>query len=38
MNITAHSVENMKSALFSKLGIKSTSELILFAYRVGLVG
>ncbi len=38
MNITAHSVENMKSTLFSKLGIKSTSELILFAYRVGLVG
>lgn len=37
MNITPHSVENMKSALFAKIGIKSTNELILYAFRVGLV-
>lgn len=37
MNITPHSVENMKSTVFSKLGINSTSELILYAFRVGLV-
>lgn len=37
MNVTPHSVENMKSTLFSKIGVKSTSELILFAFRVGLV-
>ncbi len=37
MNITPHSVENMKSALFAKLGVKSTNELILYAFRVGLV-
>ena len=37
MNITPHSVENMKSSVFSKLGINSTSELILYAFRVGLV-
>ena len=37
MNITPHSVENMKSSVFSKLGISSTSELILYAFRVGLV-
>lgn len=37
MNITPHSVENMKSMVFSKLGIRSTSELILYAFRVGLV-
>ena len=36
--ITPHSVENMKSVVFSKLGVKSTNELILFAFRVGLVG
>ncbi len=38
MCITPHSVENMKSSVFSKVGVKSTSELILFAFRVGLVG
>lgn len=38
MSITPHSVENMKSVVFSKLGVKSTNELILFAFRVGLVG
>ena len=37
MCITSHSVENMKSSVFSKVGVKSTSELILFAFRVGLV-
>lgn len=37
MNIMPHSVENMKSSVFSKLGINSTSELILYAFRVGLV-
>ena len=37
MNVTPHSIENMKSTLFSKIGIKSTNELILFAFRVGLV-
>lgn len=37
MNITSHSVENMKSSVFSKLGVNSTSELILYAFRVGLV-
>ena len=37
MNIMPHSVENMKSALFAKIGIKSTNELILYAFRVGLV-
>jgi DNA-binding NarL/FixJ family response regulator len=37
MNITPHSVENMKSSVFNKVGVKSTSELILFAFRVGLV-
>ncbi len=37
MNITPHSVENMKSAVFGKLGVKSTNELILYAFRVGLV-
>ena len=37
MNITPHSVENMKSTVFSKLGVNSTSELILYAFRVGLV-
>ena len=37
MNVTPHSIENMKSALFSKIGVKSTNELILFAFRVGLV-
>lgn len=37
MNITPHSVENMKSLVFSKLGVNSTSELILYAFRVGLV-
>ena len=37
MNVTPHSIENMKSALFAKIGVKSTNELILFAFRVGLV-
>ena len=37
MSITPHSVENLKSVVFSKVGVKSTSELILFAFRVGLV-
>ena len=37
MNVTPHSIENMKSNLFSKLGVKSTNELILYAFRVGLV-
>ena len=37
MNVTPHSIENMKSNLFSKIGVKSTNELILFAFRVGLV-
>ena len=37
MYVTPHSIENMKSALFSKIGVKSTNELILFAFRVGLV-
>lgn len=37
MCITPHSVENLKSIVFSKVGVKSTSELILFAFRVGLV-
>ncbi len=38
MCVTPHSIENMKSSLFSKIGVKSTNELILFAFRVGLVG
>ena len=37
MSITPHSVENLKSIVFSKVGVKSTSELILYAFRVGLV-
>ena len=37
MCITPHSVENMKSNVFAKLGVKSSNELILFAFRVGLV-
>ena len=37
MCVTPHSIENMKSNLFSKIGVKSTNELILFAFRVGLV-
>ena len=37
MNITPHSVENLKSNVFAKLGIKSSNEMILFAFRVGLV-
>lgn len=37
MSITPHSVENLKSVVFSKVGVKSTSELILYAFRVGLV-
>lgn len=37
MCVTPHSIENMKSILFSKIGVKSTNELILFAFRVGLV-
>ena len=38
MNITVHSVENLKSNLFAKLGVKSTNELILYAFRMGFVG
>ena len=37
MCVTPHSIENMKSSIFSKVGVKSTNELILFAFRVGLV-
>lgn len=37
LNISAHTVENHKDSIFSKIGVKSTSELILFAFRVGLV-
>ena len=35
--ITQHSVENHKDSIFKKLHIQSTSELILFAFRVGLI-
>ncbi len=37
LNISVHTVENHKDKIFSKLGVKSTSELILYAFRVGLV-
>lgn len=37
MNVTPHSVENMKSTIFAKVGVKSTNELILYAFRVGLI-
>lgn len=37
LNISAHTVENHKDKIFSKLGVNSTSELILYAFRVGLV-
>ena len=37
LNISAHTVENHKDSIFSKIGVKSTSELILYAFRVGLV-
>ena len=37
MCVTPHSIENMKSSIFGKVGVKSTNELILFAFRVGLV-
>ena len=37
MCVTPHSIENMKSAVFAKVGVKSTNELILFAFRVGLI-
>ena len=37
MCVTPHSIENMKSSLFGKIGVKSTNELILYAFRVGLV-
>ena len=37
MSVTPHTIENMKSNLFSKIGVKSTNELIRFAFRVGLV-
>ena len=30
-------IKRVKSSLFSKIGVKSTNELILFAFRVGLV-
>ena len=35
--ITPHTVENHKDSIFNKLHVKSTSELILFAFRVGLI-
>ncbi|MBO4567536.1 MAG: response regulator transcription factor [Bacteroidales bacterium] len=35
--ITQHSVENHKDNIFKKLHIQSTSELILFAFKVGLI-
>ena len=35
--ITPHTVENHKDNIFTKIGVKSTSELILYAFRVGLV-
>lgn len=37
MNVTPHTVENLKSTVFTKIGVKSTNELILYAFRVGLV-
>ena len=37
MNVTPHSVENMKSTIFAKVGVKSTNELILYAFKVGLI-
>ena len=37
LGITQHTVENHKDSIFSKLGVKSTSELILYAFRVGLI-
>ena len=37
LSISVHTVENHKDKIFSKLGVKSTSELILYAFRVGLV-
>lgn len=37
MNVTPHSIENMKSVVFAKVGVKSTNELILYAFRVGLI-
>lgn len=37
MNVTPHSIENMKSTVFAKVGVKSTNELILYAFKVGLV-
>ena len=37
MNVTPHSIENMKSVVFAKVGVKSTTELILYAFRVGLI-
>ena len=37
MCVTPHSIENMKSAVFAKVGVKSTNELILYAFRVGLI-
>ena len=33
MNVTPHSVENMKSTIFAKVGVKSTNELILYAFK-----
>lgn len=35
--ITQHTVENHKDSIFNKIGVKSTSELILYAFRVGLI-
>lgn len=37
LSINPHSVENHKDSIFKKIGVKSTSELILYAFRVGLI-
>ena len=37
LSITPHTVENHKDNIFNKIGVKSTSELILYAFRVGLI-
>ena len=37
LNITTHTVENHKDNIFKKLKVKSISELILYAFRVGLI-
>ena len=35
--ISTHTVENHKDNIFKKIGVKSNSELILYAFRVGLI-